>query len=436
MKENQPLPYERRIRDTKSLAQRLDLNYIYQRHWFRAWRRGLSIGLPALAAMVSLPLIFGVGKSEKAFVNGPISRPHRLFEQRCDLCHKANFVSVRDQDCKACHDGPTHRPNLKDEARCATCHSEHQGTLSLASMNDRHCTRCHENLAARVAGGKVKHARIIGFAAGRHPEFAVLEKADRRPLKLNHAAHLPEQMKMVREIRLPMKCGDCHQIDATDPKGGFVAMTFEKHCASCHKRELEFDVYGVLPSPQPAPHLKDAGAIREFVRQTYGRALEADPALALKPLRPEVEPPGSAQAWLAMAVRDSEEFLFRKKCAYCHEVEGWRDGLPLIAKVNRLQGRYVADKPEGERWMPAAGFGHRAHRMVACASCHAGARASRKSTDVLVAGMKTCQPCHGESGSELDNCAQCHLYHDKSKERERDRLSIDEILSAKAHGLR
>jgi hypothetical protein len=164
--------------------------------------------------------------------------------------------------------------------------------------------------------------------------------------------------------------------------------------------------------------------------------LEGDPTLARKPLRPDVEPPETAQAWLAMAIRDSEEFLFGKKCAYCHEIEAWREGLPVIAKVNRLQGRYVPAKVEGERWMPAAEFGHRAHRMVECASCHAGARASRKTAEVLVAGMKTCLPCHGTSGSELDNCAQCHLYHDKSKERERDRLSIDEILSAKSHGLR
>ncbi len=436
MKENQPLPYERRIQDTKSLAQRLDLNYIYQRHWFRSWRRRLALMLPAAAALVSLPLILGVGKSEKALVNGPVSRSHRLFEQRCELCHKASFVSVRDQDCKACHDGPAHRPNLKDEARCAACHSEHQGTLSLASMSDRHCTRCHADLAAHTAGGKPEHPRITGFAGGRHPEFSAAGKPDARPLKLNHAAHLPAAPKMIRDIRLPMKCGDCHQIDRGDPKGGMVAMTFEKHCASCHKRELEFDVYGVLPVAQPAPHSKNTAAIREFVRETYRKALEGEPALARKPLRPDVEPPGTAQAWLAMAIRDSEEFLFRKKCAYCHEIEGWREGLPVIAKVNELQGRYVPARVEGERWMPAAQFSHRAHRMVECASCHEGARTSRKSADVLVAGMKTCQPCHGESGSELDNCAQCHLYHDKTKERERDRLPIDEILSAKAHGLR
>lgn len=435
MKENQPLPYERRIRDTKSLAQRLDLNYIHQRHWFRSARRRLSIWLAAAAALVSLPLVLGVGKTEKAFVNGPMSRHHSLIEQRCELCHKAAFVSVRDQDCKACHDGPPHQPNARDEERCASCHSEHQGTLRLVSMSDRHCTRCHANLASHASPVKSKNLKSTGFSPGGHPEFAVAGRPDQRPLKLNHAAHMPAQQKEIRGIRLPMKCGDCHQIDGADPKGGLLAMTFEKHCASCHKRELEFDVYGVLEAAPPAPHGRDARSIREFVRETYARALAEDPALARKPLRPDVEPPPAPQSWLAMAVRDSEQFLFRKKCAYCHEIAEWRDGLPVIAPVNRLEGRYVAGRPEGERWMPAAVFGHRAHRMVECASCHSEARASRKSSDILIAGMKSCLPCHGESANGLNNCAQCHEYHDKTKERERDRLSIDEILSAKAHGM-
>jgi hypothetical protein len=43
--------------------------------------------------------------------------------------------------------------------------------------------------------------------------------------------------------------------------------------------------------------------------------------------------------------------------------------------------------------------------------------------------MESCLPCHGSSGTSLDNCAQCHLYHDKTKEMDRDRRSIEELLS-------
>jgi len=435
-KENQPLPYERRIRETKSLAQRLDLNYIHLKHWLRSWRRTLSIVLPLAALLACLPLILGVGKSETAFVNGPISRSHRIFEQRCDLCHQANFTSVRDQDCKACHDGPSHQAAALNEPRCASCHGEHQGTLALASLSDRNCTGCHSDLAAHARSPKTKHLRITGFSPGNHPEFSVAARQDARPLKLNHALHLPAAPKTIRGIKLPMKCVDCHQIDLDDPKGGLMTMTFDRHCASCHKRELEFDVYGVLGASAPAPHLKDPNAIRDIVRETYTSALRADAAIARKPLRPDVEPPATSQAWLTMAIRDSQEFLFRKKCGYCHQIEGWDDGLPRIAKVNRLRGRFTTAKPEGEPWMPKTVFGHRAHRMVQCASCHAAAKQSRNSSDVLIAGMASCLSCHGKSSSELDNCAQCHLYHDKSKERDQDRKSIDEILSASAHGTR
>jgi hypothetical protein len=37
-------------------------------------------------------------------------------------------------------------------------------------------------------------------------------------------------------------------------------------------------------------------------------------------------------------------------------------------------------------------------------------------------------PCHGGTGTTQDNCAQCHLYHDKKQELDRDRRPIEELL--------
>ena len=435
-KEDKPLEYERRIQDTKGLAQRLDLFYVNRVHWLRSRRRNLSWIL-ALAAMVaSLPFLFGVRTTEKALVNGPVSKQHAIFEAKCELCHRVNFTEVRDQDCKTCHDGAVHQVNAMHEVKCIVCHSEHIGTVALADMKDSVCTDCHANLTEHGRNLKTKAVKITKFQPERHPAFAAVNKKDERPLKLNHAVHMPAQAKVIRGLKLPMKCGDCHQIDMEDRRGGLMAVTFERHCASCHKRELEFDVYGVLSAAAPAPHNKSPQSIRTYIAETYTKALQANPQLWRKPLRPDVEPPATPQLWLAMAIKESDRFLFEKKCKYCHEVEGFDDGLPRIAKVNAISGQFVAGKAQGERWMGDAEFGHRTHRMVECSSCHTDARKSVKTSDVLLPKMETCLPCHGSSGTGLDNCAQCHVYHDKTKEKDRDRRSIEELLSETSLGER
>jgi len=58
---------------------------------------------------------------------------------------------------------------------------------------------------------------------------------------------------------------------------------------------------------------------------------------------------------------------------------------------------------------------------VECESCHTGARKSRKTSDVLIPAMKSCVQCHGESGTALDECATCHLYHNRALEKENNR---------------
>jgi len=77
---------------------------------------------------------------------------------------------------------------------------------------------------------------VTGFREGRHPEFSAAGQPDTRPLRLNHAAHMPAQPKTIRSMKLPMKCGDCHTTDLTSATGEFEPVTFERHCRSCHQR--------------------------------------------------------------------------------------------------------------------------------------------------------------------------------------------------------
>jgi hypothetical protein len=240
---------------------------------------------------------------------------------------------------------------------------------------------------------------------------------------------MPSQPKTINGIKLPMKCGDCHATGLNSAKGDLLPVTFDQNCCKCHSRELEFDVYQLLPASLPAPHAKSVQAIHAFIADTFAGALRANPSIAGKPLGRDLEPIRDHAAWLERVVRDSENYLFdpaRGKCLYCHEYQG--DSDTLIRKVGRIQGQYVAGNPEGAPWFQRGEFSHRAHRAVDCTSCHTTARVSTRTSDVLIPLMRNCTPCHGAGGAPLDNCAQCHLFHNKSKETDRDRRPVEQLI--------
>ena len=54
-------------------------------------------------------------------------------------------------------------------------------------------------------------------------------------------------------------------------------------------------------------------------------------------------------------------------------------------------------------------------------------RARRPRTCLFPASKVVC-PATASSGTTQDNCSQCHLYHDKSVERDRDRRPLEELL--------
>lgn len=424
-REEKPLEYEQRTADTKTLAQRLVLAYQDSGDWLRLWRKQLGYGLPLLAALGVVPFLTGVGGGKRVFTNGPISGAHVIFEQDCKKCHSISLAKVQDQDCKVCHDGPRHQENAIGEPRCAVCHTEHKGSEQLASVSDANCTRCHKDLAAHGKNVKSKALEVTHFAKGKHPELSPVLQRDDRPLRLNHAIHMPAAAKTIRGIKLPMKCVDCHTFDLA---GAAVPVTFEKHCLSCHKGELGFDVYQVLGGEAGiAPHSKDPEGIGRFIREAYTKALDANPALTQRPLGRNLDGGAPRGVWLETAVRDSTSFVFEKKCRYCHEVTQ-QNGLPVVEKVNRVAGHFEKGKAEGPRWLQHAEFRHHAHRMVACASCHTKALESQKTSDILIPAMETCLPCHGSSGTPIDNCSRCHYYHDKALEKERDRKTIEELI--------
>jgi hypothetical protein len=217
-------------------------------------------------------------------------------------------------------------------------------------------------------------------------------------------------------LKMPMKCEDCHQMDPNSPAGSLMPVTFEKDCKSCHSRELQFDRYQVLGANAiAAPHIRDAGTIRNFVWAAYSKALAADPTLSQKSLGRDLVPQPNA-AWLEKVTADSIDYLFQQKCTFCHQMASHYE----VQKVDSASAQnpgalgIIGRFPDGRPWLERGEFSHRSHNAVQCESCHTTARSSTRTEDVLIPGMKSCLPCHDGSRAGLDRCSECHLYHNPS----------------------
>ena len=430
-KEEKPLEYQHRIRDTKGVAQRLDLGYLKRPALLLFLRNRLTWVLVGVSVLLCVPLVLGVGASRRTLSNGPLSRAHSVFEGRCEVCHSQAFRGVPDAACERCHDGAAHPARLVDTGKanvtppCVECHVEHRGKTLLSHVVSGNCTDCHANLGAHASGVKLEGTEIKAFREGSHPEFSpalipALIK-DTRPLQLNHSKHMPVQPVTIRGMKLPMKCEDCHETDHNSPTSALLPVTFDKHCKSCHSRELQFDVFGVLgPAAPPSPHTKDAEAIRRIVSEGLRRLAGARPGSGVPAAGQRSRGPAGRRPWLGTATRTSLDFLFERKCTYCHQTESYA----VVKKVTPILGRF----PDARPWFQRAEFSHRAHRPVACDSCHNAARASSKTEDVLIPTMKTCLPCHGESRAGLDRCSECHQYHNRSLEKERERRPTEQLI--------
>src|SRR5215831_7634121 len=139
-KDEKPPEYEGRERETKSVAQRIDLAYLKRPAVIAALRRRATWIAVAVSIAAGIPLVMGIAGSKKALQSGPVSSAHALFGARCEVCHARAFSSIPDTACKTCHDGPAHPAMSFDTGRpettirCAECHVEHRGAPSLKSV--------------------------------------------------------------------------------------------------------------------------------------------------------------------------------------------------------------------------------------------------------------------------------------------------------------
>jgi hypothetical protein len=385
------------------------------------------------------------------------------------------FRRVSDGACFSCHDATDHHANAALSLRCAECHLEHKVETTLARMSDRHCVLCHADLKTK-SGPTEFERQVVSLA--KHPEFAVLRKnvKDATQIKLNHETHQKPDLPAGGGKRLTLGCVSCH---VQDDAGKYMKpISFDLHCKQCHPLEASADVVvphqrpeiirgfllsrsarggGAAASPAAAPGVEKpadkpaeeeapkgrrrgtgSSALPEALVRLVGWVQEAVGTTERPPIQlvqrqrgggvPEAPaapaaPAGAAPAAAAPAagggggggglagVVQLERGLYEGRsavCPFCHMVEK-ADPLPRIVPPKIPV-----------RWLPHSSFDHRAHRPLACLACHPDAKKSTDTADVLLSKMAVCQECHREGGGARAGCVECHLYHDRSKERSPD----------------
>jgi hypothetical protein len=482
-----------RARTTKTLAQRIDLNYFKRPSPFKRAKFWLSVLAPALALVWILFHAFA--HDPRVYSSGRLSEPHAVLEKQCAACHMrqadAFSAEVSDSACLSCHDGPVHHADAATKLSCSACHTEHRGRINIAATSDRACASCHSNLQAH--GGRSQFAsHIVSFEDG-HPEFAVLRSvacappSDLGTIKLNHAIHMKPIRVGPNGPIVQLDCDNCHRPPSVDadltysdpayraatvsykfddeflaiPSGllqtpepvtgrEFMApVKFANACARCHL--LTFDKRFNEGVPHDSPEVIHAFLVKKFTQYIAAHTSELrvvrEPQRDLtgKPIPPAIRFLTPAE-WIAERTADAEDLLWRKTCKQCHTLHPYARNAPK--EISQSSGVNVKSANAGDsasplpeiapanlklRWLPHSNFSHDAHRGFSCVSCHQKALTSTESSDILIPRIATCKKCHAPGpGHAESRCFECHTYHDWSKRKEiKPNFTLPSLLTAR-----
>jgi len=358
-----------RIRTTKRLAQRIDLNYFKRPTPYKRARLWLSVLVPLLA--LGWIAWRGFSRDSRVYSSGRMSSAHAVLEKQCVVCHvqKAGEFSSKaaDSACLACHDGPVHHENEVRAAvpDCATCHVEHRGRININAASNQACAECHGDL--HVIGIVKRYATHIRSLEDGHPEFASLRAGAKDPetIRLNHAVHLKPIRRGPNGPIVRLQCGDCHRpaavnaawpyADASyvnsnvtykdptvllpvsagtlvprhahDERQYMEAPKFATACAGCHL--LTFDKRFDAGVPHDKPEVVHAFLLKKFNEYIAAHPAELremqepDRALTGKPQPPRTQSLTPAQ-WVSEHSKVAEGLLWKKTCAQCHTLTGAR----------------------------------------------------------------------------------------------------------------
>jgi len=397
---------------------------------------------------------------------GAIHSEKQLATEKPSLVSLAGGKPAMSSDCTHCHVEHKGHDALAGTSNmlCTRCHD------SLSA----HVT----------GGKTSMQTDVTAFApAPAHPPFGrVLRESgsgkwnDPTPLKFNHQKHLELGNGKA------LDCTSCHRPSGTGNRRIMQPISFEANCKDCHPLTLTADLPDVphqsmeivrrftatVPSSfsqklaAMTPEQKEKTltittekkvGLRKVVetkKVTEAEWLEAQ-TKDLIDKKVAASPAANLPAWQAIQSLDPATknaaalelyagYGMSVSCSYCHALEGSPAG---VAKnptdlLHTLPTGYVltpkvpttapsaspTTRPvptsEGRRWFTASVFDHDEHRNKSCLDCHAQAKTSSLTSDVLLPDIQSCLTCHHPGGSTKNaasnNCITCHVYHDRTKE--------------------
>ena len=447
-----------RVRTTKALAQRIDLNYFKRPIPMRRARFWLCALIP-LAGLLWAGTHLAAG-DYRPYSSGPLSKGHVLLTKDCVTCHAqdkpAFFVRTSDKACMACHDGPIHQAGQKFEPNCGSCHLEHRGGVRLISTSNESCSQCHASLQTKT--GSTNYVHTINSLNTDHPDMAVFRNNRKDPssIKFNHYVHMKKNLLGPKNLAVQMVCADCHRAPATkaawpygsteavsaagvapapaqvikadlyapDPARALMTLPkFTESCSACHLLQFDKNI------PEQAPHDKPE-VVHAFVVKKLEAYIAAHPAELREGSEDVQRLPGrpvaggrtlTAAQWVVEHTKQAELLLWGKTCRQCHAITiTENEPLPKVAAAN-----YTL------HWFPQARFDHDAHRGFACASCHEKALTSKDTAEILLPRLDTCKTCHAPGANHAESrCFECHAYHDWSKRKEITPTFVPSVLRA------
>jgi hypothetical protein len=342
------------------------------------------------------------------FAPGPLASSHQSTITACGDCH-SGFRPVSDLSCRSsCHAGiGDHQgegaARQAGKLACTDCHTEHHGDQSLALVSKNVCVSCHGGLEERLPGSVFAN-RVSDFA-GDHPEFAIDTPNGRRRLSepdgrqtdpggLINFDHLWHMTRLGKDNR---QCADCHR---RDPKTDeILPLHFEVSCEECHSLR-----FGEQLARHGTPREVFDSITTAFLRRS-GIAARPDDGSRVVASASLVYEREATQLAEVIGQR-----MLRDNCTKCHRFEG--DGRGAEAQVAPVVWRAP--------YFLHARFEHGPHlRLAKCEDCHALARTSASSQDLLLPGIASCQACHRDASSaKVDksrigesHCLNCHSYH-------------------------